>query len=309
MPVPLNLTGDRVGKLAVIRRGPRVMFGHEQWGWFCRCDCGTEFIVPQRRLRPGQHAIDACSKCRGHPCVICGAQMTMSSHGNARKACPGECADAFRRKKQNASYHRRAAVDPHLSKRASDRRRERAKVDPAMAAKVKEWERKRRERHSLRMDTDPEYAERFRAQANARYAKDAERIQAERREKLDAMTPEEREAWLVRARRYSRDWRRKWRAELVADPEAHERFKGEVLEYTRQRRAARRQPAPVRTCCVCGTQREDRKFKVLCGNPECLAAYRRDTQYRAKGKKLTADFGRLAAELDFMLQEEETCET
>jgi hypothetical protein len=49
------------------------------------------------------------------------------------------------------------------------------------------------------------------------------------------MTPEQRERWLERMRGYGRAYRRRWRAELKADPARHQAYLDWMREYRRQR--------------------------------------------------------------------------
>ena len=46
-----DLTGLRIGKLAVIE--PTEQRVRNAVAWRCRCDCGNEILVESRRLKPG----------------------------------------------------------------------------------------------------------------------------------------------------------------------------------------------------------------------------------------------------------------
>lgn len=49
MPKKIDLTGERFGKLVVIRE-----YGRDRWGnvtWLCKCDCGNEIVVSGDDLR------------------------------------------------------------------------------------------------------------------------------------------------------------------------------------------------------------------------------------------------------------------
>lgn len=51
MAVAIDLTGERFGRLRVIRRNGSSQ--HKKALWLCRCDCGTEVSVVSASLRSG----------------------------------------------------------------------------------------------------------------------------------------------------------------------------------------------------------------------------------------------------------------
>lgn len=59
MPAPLNLTGQRFGKLAVIEKAPnRGKITH----WMCQCECGTRIDVGTGNLASGASTSCGCSR-------------------------------------------------------------------------------------------------------------------------------------------------------------------------------------------------------------------------------------------------------
>ncbi|WP_203623740.1 MULTISPECIES: hypothetical protein [unclassified Lacticaseibacillus] len=51
MSAPLDITGERYGRLVVLERA-----GHSSNGnlhWLCQCDCGNQTVVDSYRLRHG----------------------------------------------------------------------------------------------------------------------------------------------------------------------------------------------------------------------------------------------------------------
>jgi hypothetical protein len=52
MPVLIDITGQRFGRLTVVRRVDRVG-SRGWWRWLCRCDCGGDFITTGATLRQG----------------------------------------------------------------------------------------------------------------------------------------------------------------------------------------------------------------------------------------------------------------
>lgn len=75
-------TGQRFGRLVVIREDARRSGGHVCW--LCRCDCGTTTIVTGKRLRQGQTRSCGCLS-RETSSVRLTAQITR--HGLAQR-CP-----------------------------------------------------------------------------------------------------------------------------------------------------------------------------------------------------------------------------
>jgi hypothetical protein len=61
----IDLTGQRFGKLTVLRPGTVKLFpcGQTARTWWFACDCGTRSTVEGRRLRTGEkHQCTACGK-------------------------------------------------------------------------------------------------------------------------------------------------------------------------------------------------------------------------------------------------------
>ena|SRR6187399_3214291 len=59
MPAPINRTGQRYGKLTVLRRDST---DPKQASWLCRCDCGTEKIISGTSLQSGNTRSCGCLK-------------------------------------------------------------------------------------------------------------------------------------------------------------------------------------------------------------------------------------------------------
>lgn len=181
MPAARDLTGLRFGRLTVLRSDGRVKFGREMTAWRCRCDCGAELRVPQRRLTTGSenHQQHACDICRSVPCAICGGPVPPIAHS---PTCSPECRAELNRRYQLAYYHERRADDPERrQKNSAYKKRRWAAMTPAekladarrraeMADREKINERARR-RHAERMASDPAYAARKQEQRNARLAR------------------------------------------------------------------------------------------------------------------------------------------
>jgi hypothetical protein len=58
MPTPIDISGQRFGRLTVLRRAP----GLPRWKgkWLCRCDCGTEKLVWAPHMKAGATASCGC---------------------------------------------------------------------------------------------------------------------------------------------------------------------------------------------------------------------------------------------------------
>ena len=72
MPKRLELTGQRFGKLTVIRRSHQDQW--QAWVWACQCDCGTEVPVRGATLKAGSTAA----------CASCAAVERNTTHGQSR---------------------------------------------------------------------------------------------------------------------------------------------------------------------------------------------------------------------------------
>lgn len=75
MPVSLDLTGLRFGRLIALRRGLTV---REKTRWICRCDCGNETEVITGELR--RRSIRSCGCLRAESARRCGALATGASN-------------------------------------------------------------------------------------------------------------------------------------------------------------------------------------------------------------------------------------
>ena len=271
MPAAIDLTGKRFGRLTVARRGDFTPTYGGCWLWVCRCDCGVEILVPQKRLpyadwivRLGAgRVIEACPECAGGKCVICGAVIPRTRLPAV--TCEGECADEHRKARQRKAWRRRIATDPDLAKRMNERRKERMGADPDYAAKVKDWERRRQIRRTERMACDPEYAAQERARANALYARHAERIQAKRKATIAAMPDAELAELTERMREYCRVHRQRERA----DPARAQRRKEYEAEYRRRMAEAKAQDDLARLAEMLQGRENASKVKpcVVCGKP------------------------------------------
>lgn len=61
-PVAINLTGQRFGRLLVIKRAPNR---HNHTYWLCTCDCGVERIVAGPSLGKGNTRSCGCLHAEG----------------------------------------------------------------------------------------------------------------------------------------------------------------------------------------------------------------------------------------------------
>ena len=108
MPAQKDLTGQRFGRLTVLRKEGRVTYGGKpQAAWRVRCDCGREEVYPQNRLphtssiARSSRAVTACSHCSAPPCVVCGEPVLVGSRSNT---CSESCYRQHRRAQWRDSY-------------------------------------------------------------------------------------------------------------------------------------------------------------------------------------------------------------
>jgi hypothetical protein len=87
---------------------------------------------------------------------------------------------------------------------------------------------------SKRWRTDPANRETIRQYMAAHYAANRVEIQARRRARLDAMTPEQLALWRIRMRTYQRLYARRYRDQIRRDPERHRAYLDRMREYRRR---------------------------------------------------------------------------
>lgn len=80
MPAFIDLTGQKFGRLTVLRRGPDTVYRHPQW--HCICECGTERLVKGQGLRNGGTTSCGCYS-RERAREVCIARNT--THGQCRR--------------------------------------------------------------------------------------------------------------------------------------------------------------------------------------------------------------------------------
>ena len=258
---------------------------------YCRGLCRSHYVRWRRQGKPEPIAEWAARG--GHllrPCVVCGTPCRAL---RGKEICSDACARERQRRRDLEHYYRSEKRRRQLLENAKRRRRK--KPEQARAQDRRKW---------ARIKADPERLAKARERNRNTYARHAERIQAERRARLDAMSPDELREWCERARRYVREWRRRWREKLRANPEAHRRWREVYNEYKRRWRAERSGPPPARRCVVCGAVFTSHKLRVLCGSSECKAAYHRDCAARSRARKASAEFLEIERELERLLQGE-----
>lgn len=207
---------------AIIARGPEPPAGR-----YCMAhDCQRARYRAQNRLRGAPPPV--------RPCSWCGAAIPPDRrrHGT----CSPTCAREQRHLTQRGYYQRLIASEPNHNTGRHAHRRARASADPDYAAHLREIQAAAQERRRERFATDPGYREHILARARAIYHRHAATVQERRRERLDAMTPELRAAWLAQQRTYQRAYAARRRADRT--PEEHAAYIAELVEYRRQRALA-----------------------------------------------------------------------
>lgn len=164
MPAPLDLAGQSFGRLTVLRPGPIVQFGGPCRSWWCRCECGSELVVPQPRIpyaewiaRNPRQAVYGCPECEGRPCAVCGVTIPRNS---TRTACEGECSRIYRQRIARESYERNR--DKVIRRSLERGKRRRAEGDPVYAEQDR--------RKHARLKADPAKWEATKQAARERYA-------------------------------------------------------------------------------------------------------------------------------------------
>lgn len=230
MPAQRDLIGERFGELTVLARAGTMQYGRTCAGWLCECACGRREAIAQLALTRAR--VNCCQHCRRPDCSVCGQKVpTARPRSNT---CSESCARTSKRAQWRAYYH--SVKSPEFNQQRHARVRQKMEVDPEFAARVREI----RRAANTRWRQDPRNREAIQRYHAAHWADNREAIQAKRRARLDAMTPEQLEHWLCRIRAYQRAYARRYRERIRQDPDMFARYIDTQREY-RARRAQLRQ--------------------------------------------------------------------
>lgn len=184
MPAPLDLTGQRFGKLLVLNSTgrKRETLSKEALLWLCQCDCGRQEEIPQlyipstpsKALRRG--AKWACSVCSRGRCEICNGEILTDQFLGV---CSQVCHYERRRLNYRNHYYRLVEKNPNLNKERWEKKMLRLESDPDLKEQFLE---KERLRDALRRQND---SEAMNAAARERYWKRRDEVIARRKALYD----------------------------------------------------------------------------------------------------------------------------
>lgn len=204
-----NLTGNIYGDLTVIRLtgiSPKAV--KDAHIWLCHCNrCGRNEEIRQSllphtpSLARKSNTRTACTVCTRGPCAICGGEIEADTY---KGVCSEACFLERRRANDRAFHSRKAAADPSYYRKQNQAKQARIEADPVKSQQHRD---KERQRSKERRDKDREL---FNAQARTRYHSNQPAILAGRKARQDSMGEEERLAAELQQREYRRDyWQRK----------------------------------------------------------------------------------------------------
>jgi len=231
MPGPSNLVGQRFGKLVVLSAHGRGKFGHVTTAWLCQCDCGRQEVYAQPMLI--SRGVQACRLCRQPACVVCGRTVPLDR--GRKNTCSATCETHKNRSTWLNHYYGKIAADPEFNRRRHQRVLERLQSDPQAWVEYQEGQRAIRKQRWTETVSDPEKLQAQRLKMREWYARNAERVQQQRRTRLATMDAETHARWMDRVRELGKQYRRRWRAELKSNPEKHQKYLDLMREYRRQR--------------------------------------------------------------------------
>lgn len=182
----MSRIGLKFGDLTVISGSHKSVF--------CRCKCGAEDWYPSEISKPTYRHRRMCARCAGRPCEICGKWINAQA-GRQSPTCSTEC------RKQRANQ--REKVRYQVVKNTSHWR----EVRQAQLSKMR-----------LRIESDSDFAEIYRAYRRLNQQNHVDRINAD---------PEKRTDYL----KSKRDIAAAWRTRLHQDSEAHEAHKQAAREW------------------------------------------------------------------------------
>ena len=228
MPARLELTGKIFGQLTVI--GPA---GNRMWR--CQCSCGRVEIIYQYWLTTSSvsRQFRSCHVCRRGPCVICGGPIEWDK--NKSNVCSDICMSEKRKSAHRRGYYKKIQDDPEHNIKRYAKIKERMQEDPAFRARHLAYWRNNSQAEMARIKADPELHKQYLDEAARQYAKNRDRILAQRKARNSALSDAEREALAEKNRKTGREWRRKWRAELEQNPEKKQAYMLYLIELRRQR--------------------------------------------------------------------------
>lgn len=194
--------------------------------------CGT--VYEWRRASGRYFAV--CEACRQKDCVICGKKVPLAR--GAKNTCSDACASLKIRNIQSRHYAKKIAIDPDANKRAHAQRRERLLASPEEHEAALQQERERDRRRA----NDAEYKEKRRKYHATHYAANKTRVQKQRADYLQKLTPEARaerdEKHLAATLKSQKKRLEKLRQDPVAWREYREAQRRYMREYKRQRALA-----------------------------------------------------------------------
>ena len=210
-PTPAQLSGKQFGRLLVLSPAPALVSasGKTKYpAWLCRCECGREQVIAARLLpycdshaakKDAAYCCDVCKSIR--TCKVCLGTFESPTY---KAICSDACALRMRRQSSNASYHRKVQADPLYIQRQQDALKDRLESDPVFAQNYRAQRAAQRRQAFARIQADPQRKEQYNAHARQRYAADQlQRIIAQRearKKRWEAMTEQERSAYMDKIR-------------------------------------------------------------------------------------------------------------
>ena len=217
--------GSQFGSLTIIGESGTVQYGGRQVkSYICRCNCGREEILPLNKLLKRFKKNQGCDTCVRGPCIICGKPVPDSRPRS--NTCCEQCEQDKLHSIQLLHYAKRSA-EPGFNQSRHEARKRREVQNPALRARRLETARKIARR--------PEVKERKRKFFRAYYSEMKAEIQFARRVYFDSLPPDEQERIREKRRDYDREYKRKFREWLRANPDLHEQYKAQLREKEAER--------------------------------------------------------------------------
>lgn len=102
----VDITGQRFGKLIVIKRADSDQCGNAKW--LCRCDCGNEVTARGLDLRKGDRKSCGCARRRSSVeeryCEYCGAPLSFYNKRFCSHSCKAKANRGVERVEVDMSY-------------------------------------------------------------------------------------------------------------------------------------------------------------------------------------------------------------
>lgn len=209
-----------------------MKFGKPQPAYACRCLlCSGEERLPQGKILRRKNAGHGCSACIRGNCVVCSKPVP------AERPRSNTCSERCESEKKRATWRQYYAqhTSPEFNARRYEMQKAREHINPELAAA-------RRESHRLSQmmyRQNPGVAAREQEYQHNRWAEMKTLIIRQRQDFFNSLSADEQQQRKEAARQRDREYRRRFREWLHANPDEHAQFIRKNREWLVERQRKR----------------------------------------------------------------------